>query len=68
VKAKDHLYIVVRKTSIVEVDKLIVKKNIGKELKLSNDHVEVEEEVGIIGDNTTYEDSLSHSKCKDDRQ
>jgi hypothetical protein len=56
------------KASIVEVDKLIVKMDIRKELKLVDDHVEVQEEVGRIGDNNTYEDSLSHSKCKDNDQ
>ncbi len=45
-----------------------MKKDIKKELKLADDHVEVEEEVDKVGDNNTCEDSLSHSKCKDDDQ
>jgi hypothetical protein len=67
-KAKDPLDGATRKASIVKVNKLIMKKDIKKELKLADDHVEVEEEVDKVGDNNTCEDSLSHSKCKDDDQ
>jgi hypothetical protein len=61
VKGKDHLDVVVGKFFIEEANKLLMKKDIRKELKLADDHIEVEEEVGRIEDNNKYEDFFTHS-------
>ncbi len=67
-KAKDRLDVAKGKASIIEVNQLIVKKDIKKELKLADDRVEVEEEADRARNSNTCEDSLSNSKCKDDDQ